>query len=245
MKIAVIAGTSDATELIRIISQEYQITAFTATEYGREILQSCNCSVSVGRLDVTGFTEKLADFALVIDASHPFAEEVTKTVKTVCESLELTYLRLLRPAQVFHSERIHAVDSKEEACKILSGMPGNILFTTGVKTLAFYEEHIPDFAVRGFARILDTEDSRKIAESSCANLIYALPPFTEQDLSDIIRRYQISIIVSKDSGTRGGVDQKIRIAEKFRIPLILIRKPEESGMQIQEILNYMKEPWED
>lgn len=241
MKIAVIAGTSDATELIRIISQEHQITAFTATEYGREILQSCNCAVSVGRLDVTGFMEKLADFALVIDASHPFAEEVTKTVKTVCKSLELTYLRLLRPAQVFHSEMIHVVDSKEEACEILSGMPGNILLTTGVQTLAFYEKHVKDFASRGFVRVLATPDSRKIAKNSRSHVIYAMPPFSEQDLSEIIREYQIVVLVSKDNGARGGVDQKIRIAEKFKIPLILIRRPQESGMQMQEIIAYLNQ----
>ncbi|MDE6730312.1 MAG: precorrin-6A/cobalt-precorrin-6A reductase [Oscillospiraceae bacterium] len=246
-KIAVIAGTSDATELIRILSkqaQKYQITAFTATDYGKEILQSCDCKICVGRLDATGFSEKLADFEIVIDASHPFAEEVTRTVRTVCKILDLPYLRLLRSGcadipGIPESDRIRIVNSKEEACAMLSTMPGNILLTTGVKTLTFYEEQIPDFAVRGFARILDTPDSRKITAHSHANLIYALPPFTEQDLSEIVREHQISVIVSKDSGTRGGVDQKIWIAEKFRIFLILIRKPEESGMQMQEILDYI------
>ncbi|MDE5885473.1 MAG: precorrin-6A/cobalt-precorrin-6A reductase [Oscillospiraceae bacterium] len=244
MRIAVIAGTSDATELIRILSQKHQITAFTATDYGREILQSCDCKISVGRLDLTGFSKKLANFEFVIDASHPFAEEVTKTVRTVCKILDLPYLRLLRSGcaeipGIPESDKIRIVNSKEEACAILSRMPGNILLTTGVKTLAFYEEHIPDFAVRGFVRILDTPDSRKVAERSHANLIYALPPFMEQDLSEIVRKHQISVIVSKDSGTRGGVDQKIQIAEKFQIFLILIRKPEESGMQMQEILDYI------
>lgn len=250
MRIAVIAGTSDATELIRALSGQYQITAFTATDYGREILQACDCAVSVGRLDVSGFAEKLAGFSLVIDASHPFAEEVTRTVKSVCQSLNLPYFRLLRPGiagipgnqniRTNVCKNIRIVNSKEEACAVASGLPGHILLTTGVNTLAYYEAHIPDFAVRGFARILDTPDSRKIAGHSRANLIYALPPFTEQELSGIVERYRIAVMISKDSGIRGGVDQKIRIAERSGITLILIRKPEETGMQMQEVIKYIK-----
>ncbi|MFR4419689.1 MAG: precorrin-6A/cobalt-precorrin-6A reductase [Ruminococcus sp.] len=72
-KIAVIAGTSDATDWIRSLPETDSVTAFVATPYGKEILAGTNCTVHVGRLDAAGFAEALTGFDEVVDASHPFA----------------------------------------------------------------------------------------------------------------------------------------------------------------------------
>lgn len=239
MRIAVIAGTSDATELIQAISEKHEITAFVATDYGREILKHCHCGIIIGRLQEQEFLEILTDFHCVIDASHPFAEEVTKIVKSVCEKLTILYFRLIRPELNFNYHNIQIVDSKEKACLLLSEMTGNILLTTGVKTLNFYETHVKNFATRAWVRVLDTKDSRKIAENSKAHIIYGIPPFTEQDTLGIIQKYHISVLVSKDSGIKGGLSEKINAAKKCSIPVILLKRPDEKGMQLQEILNYL------
>ena len=46
MKIAVIAGTSEATELIAALPAEDTVTAFAATAYGKEILAGQHCTVA-------------------------------------------------------------------------------------------------------------------------------------------------------------------------------------------------------
>ena len=61
-KIAVIAGTSDATDWIRSLPETDSVTAFVATPYGKEILAGTNCTVHVGRLDAAGFAEALTGF---------------------------------------------------------------------------------------------------------------------------------------------------------------------------------------
>ena len=76
-KIAVIAGTSDATDWIRSLPETDSVTAFVATPYGKEILAGTNCTVHVGRLDAAGFLEALTGFDEVVDASHPVAVVVT------------------------------------------------------------------------------------------------------------------------------------------------------------------------
>lgn len=81
LKIAVIAGTSEATELIAALPAEDTVTAFAATAYGKEILAGQHCTVHVGRLDTEGFRQALRGMHAVVDASHPFAQEVTKTVR--------------------------------------------------------------------------------------------------------------------------------------------------------------------
>ncbi len=233
--LAVIAGTSEATDLIRMLPESWNITAFAATAYGKTILEGLPCTVQVGRLDAEGFRQVLADADAVADASHPFAAEVTRTVRTVCRELKLPYFRLGRPPVQYAYDQILRVQSKEEAVAHLRKTAGNILLTTGGNTLAFYEQAVPDFAVRGYARILDTPDSRQMTAGSQAHLIFAVPPFSAQQTLELLQKYQIAVLVSKDSGMRGGVAEKVQAAKVMGIPVILIAPPAEATMTLPEM----------
>lgn len=235
-RIAVIAGTSEATDFIHALPEEYEVIAFTATAYGKTILEKEHCIVHVGRLNKNEFTAALKKMDAVVDASHPFALVVTETVRQVCKALGIPYFRLGRPKMQYDYDQIICVASKEAAADRLSAMQGNILLTTGVNTLSFYEANITNFAARGWARILDTADSRQIAASSKAHLIFAMPPFSQEDTAFLIQTYQIAVLVSKDSGARGGVAEKIAAAKAYRIPVVLIGAPQEDGMTIPQVL---------
>lgn len=239
-RVAVIAGTSEATELIRRLPDTYEITAFVATEYGGEILKNASCKVLVGRLDEYGFKSALLGMDAVIDASHPFALEVTAVVRKACNALDIPYFRLGRPRLDYDYSGIIRVQSKEEAAKCLSQMKGNILLTTGVNTLSFYETHVKDFVSRGWARILDTEDSRRIAANSNSHIIYAMPPFSMEDTVSLIQKYKIAVLVSKDSGKRGGVEEKIFAAKSCDIPVVLITAPNEEVNTISQVIEKVK-----
>lgn len=227
MKIAVIAGTGEATELIDIISQRHEVTAFTATSYGTEILRNSDCRVNEGRLDEEGFTAALSGFDAVADMSHPFAEIVSVTVKKVCLKLDIPYVRGGREKLNYDYEKIISVSSKEEAAEILKNKTGNIFLTTGVNTLKFYEAELSDRKHQIFARILDSPESRKISENSQVSIIYAVPPFSEEDTCRVISEKNINVIVSKDSGRRGGLIEKISAAKKYGTEVILIKSPED------------------
>ena len=123
-KIAVIAGTSDATDWIRSLPETDSVTAFVATPYGKEILAGTNCTVHVGRLDAAGFAEALTGFDEVVDASHPFAVVVTETVKAVCQAKQIPYTRISRPTLHYDYEKLHIVSSKEAA---FSGITARLL----------------------------------------------------------------------------------------------------------------------
>lgn len=235
-RVAVIAGTSEATECIHALSKEYEVTAFVATEYGKTILTEECCIVHVGRLDETGFAAELAHMDAVVDASHPFAVTVTETVCQVCKQLGLPCFRVGRPQLQYDYDRIILVDSKEEAAEQLSKIPGNILLTTGVNTLSYYETNVANFAARSWVRILDTADSRRTAAASKAHFIYAMPPFSQEDTAFLIRTYHIAVLVTKDSGARGGVAEKIAAAKTYGIPVILIESPQEDAHTIEDVI---------
>ena len=135
-KIAVIAGTSDATDWIRSLPETDSVTAFVATPYGKEILAGTNCTVHVGRLDAAGFAEALTGFDEVVDASHPFAVVVTETVKAVCQAKQIPYTRISRPALHYDYEKLHVVPSKEAAADWLCSCTGNLFFYGGGANIA-------------------------------------------------------------------------------------------------------------
>jgi precorrin-6x reductase len=238
IKLAVIAGTSESREFISLICKEnniektqkkFEITAFTATEYGREMLKNLDCSVNVGRLDKSDFNDILKNFDIVCDASHPFAQQVTKNVKEVCKENNIEYIRIKRLVENYDYDKIIYKKNKEETAEYLNNFNGNILFTTGVNTLCYYEENVSNFEKRAYARVLDTKDSRALSENSKGKIIYALPPFSVEDTNEIIEKYNIEIIVSKDSGKKGGIPEKIRSAEEKGISVILIENPDKDN----------------
>lgn len=141
LRLAVIAGTSEATDLIATLPEQDSVTAFAATEYGKTILEGQHCMVRVGRLDADGFRFALRGMDAVIDASHPFAQVVTETVRQVCAELELPYFRLGRQKMTYDYSRVIRVESKEQAAACLAAIPGNILLTTGVNTLSIPFPH--------------------------------------------------------------------------------------------------------
>lgn len=106
LRLAVIAGTSEATDLIAVLPEQDCVTAFAATEYGKTILEGQHCTVRVGRLDADGFRFALRGMDAVIDASHPFAQVVTETVRQVCAELELPYFRLGRQKMTYDYSRV-------------------------------------------------------------------------------------------------------------------------------------------
>ena len=100
-KICVFAGTTEGRELIEFLSGQEQvsITACVATGYGKELLSPAeNLTISSRRLD-EGEMEQLikeSGFDLVIDATHPYADEATKNIVNACSAAQTEYLRLLR-----------------------------------------------------------------------------------------------------------------------------------------------------
>jgi len=101
---------------------------------------------------------------IVLDATHPYAAEVTKNIRTACENGSIRYQRVLRPEGEKNREAIY-VESTEKAAELLSGTEGNIFLTTGSKELSKFTV-IPDYQERLFARVLSIPS----VISSCAEL---------------------------------------------------------------------------
>ena len=142
-RVIVFAGTTEGRKLSAFL-EERQIPAMicVATEYGESVLEEyAQLEVHRGRLDQEDmrklFEEKGPE--VVIDATHPYAVEVTKNIRTACEKSGRTYIRVVRKSEEYkkYGKNIY-VDSAAEAARYLSGTVGNIFLTTGSKELGAF-----------------------------------------------------------------------------------------------------------
>ena len=148
--IILFAGTTEGrllAEYLQELNRPFVICV--ATGYGRDLLEDIcrpdhdGCmEIRQGRLNVTEM-ERMFDKLrpeLVIDATHPYAVEVTRNIRIACSKRKgLRLIRCLREPGAGDSRPgvIHMPDV-EAAVTWLSSVTGNILVTTGSKELAAY-----------------------------------------------------------------------------------------------------------
>lgn len=243
VRIGVFAGTTEGRNIINYLTnQGVAVTAFVATEYGETLLNTSKSVIHCGRMDqdeMELFMRKNR-FSLIIDATHPYAQVVTKHIVLACEKTNTRYLRLLRRSDLLKEESFDSID--EIVCH-LNKQEGNILLTTGSKELKEYCK-IKNFKERLYVRVLPMKDSLKIC-TDCgilpSHIIAMQGPFTEEFNRSLIRMYHISHLVTKDSGTHGGFQEKISAVKAEGIKALILGRPvKEQGYSFEETMEYLK-----
>ena len=147
--ILIFAGTIEGRILAEYASAHFvRCFVSVATDYGKSLIEHLeDITVLTGRMDekeMEHFIEE-NDIRLVIDATHPFAREVTENIRSACEKMrthsEVRYVRCIRPFENRSSdEQIIYTGSVQEAVEYLKKTTGNILIATGGKELHLYTE---------------------------------------------------------------------------------------------------------
>lgn len=239
-KAIVFAGTTEGYALCEFLAENrVSVYACAATEYGGSLLQENEfLHVSAGRLKTEDMEElfRKENPEIVLDATHPYAAEVTKNIRTACESAGVLYQRILRPEGEKNSEAIY-VESTEEAAAFLSGTEGNIFLTTGSKELAKFTG-IPDYKERLFARVLSIPSViRSCAELGIEgkHLIGMQGPFSAEINEAMLSQFQCSYLVTKDTGLAGGFPEKMEACQRCGVTPVIIGRPlKEEGLSLQD-----------
>ena len=239
-KAIVFAGTTEGYALCEFLAENrVSVYACAATEYGGSLLQENEfLHVSAGRLKTEDMEElfRKENPEIVLDATHPYSAEVTKNIRTACESAGVLYQRILRPEGEKNSEAIY-VESTEEAAAFLSGTEGNIFLTTGSKELAKFTG-IPDYKERLFARVLSIPSViRSCAELGIEgkHLIGMQGPFSAEINEAMLRQFQCSYLVTKDTGLAGGFPEKMEACQRCGVTPVIIGRPlKEEGLSLQD-----------
>ena len=237
-KILLYAGTTEGRKLASYLGRRgVRLHVCVATAYGESLLpEEKNITVTHDRMDSGQMGEFMRVFEpdYVIDATHPYAKEVTKNLKSACEVMQVPYLRLVRGSE--ETKESICVENMDEAIKYLEKTEGNILVTTGSKELESYTR-LTDYESRVYARVLSIGQVAVNCEElgfSGRHLICMQGPFTEDLNVAMLRQAQASWMVTKESGKAGGFLEKLRAAKKAGAKLVVIKRPGERSEEIAE-----------
>ena len=240
MRVVIFGGTTESRTLSRLMAERgADVQVCVATDYGREEQGDAKgVAVLTGRKDQREMEALLQGAFLCVDATHPYAAEVTRNIRAACQVVGVPYRRLLRRESCLHGLDPVYVDSAADAAAYLSDKPGNILLTTGSKELIQFADLDP---ARLYPRILPTHEGLSACEAleiPHRNIIAMQGPFSRELNEALIRQYQISYLVSKDGGKEGGFPEKAKAAKNTGTALILLRRPKEIGDSYAEIAAY-------
>ena len=242
-KICIFGGTTEGRKLAEFLSgQPCDVMVCVATDYGQTLLPGAeHVSVSARRLPVGEIVSLLTEkrFDLVIDATHPYAQSITKSIARACRETGTLRWRLLRGASGVSSEHTY-VETVSDAAAFLAGTEGNILLTTGSKELAKFSQ-LPGFSERVWARVLPLQSSLDACAQAGlpASHIFAMQgPFSEAMNAAMLRTIGAQYLVTKDGGAPGGFEEKESAAKSAGARLVVIgRPPEEEGLSLSKTIS--------
>lgn len=241
--VLIYGGTTEG----RLIAEQLCDAGFScivcvATEYGETVLKEREgIRLHLGRLDEKQMRALIGteDFLAVVDATHPFAALVSQNIRESLQNTEIPYLRLKRDTHynAVDEARLRWFADVPSCAETLLKTEGNILLTTGSKELgSFCTEELKD---RLYVRVLPSKESVELCEKHgiCGKQIIAMQgPFSAQMNEALLRQFQISCLVTKESGAAGGFMEKIEAAANADVPVFVIGNPEkgEAGLTLGE-----------
>ena len=227
--ILVFAGTKDGREIINsLLKQRYRLIASTATEYGSSLLANHpNLKKLKGKLNLADMKDlvKKEKVSIIIDVTHPYAVEVSQNILQLSRELKIQTIRYERAS--VKSDLIKEFNSYIEIINYLKHTKGNILLTIGANNLKLITNSIDNS--RLYARILPLSSSLIKAEQAgltAKQIIAVQGPCTIQFNGSMLEQFNIKYLVTKDSGSEGGLYQKLEAAKYHNVEVLMLKRPQ-------------------
>ncbi len=163
---------------------------------------------------------------LIIDAAHPYAEELHSNIAWSAAQREIPTIRYERKSDAIEYDNILYFETLSDAIEYVKDRNINgLLALTGVKSAALLAPICEDNRVT--LRIMDREDSARQIERAGFpenHLIY-YNLSGENDDFRLCKELKINVILTKESGESGGYAKKVELARQLNIPLLVIKRP--------------------
>ncbi len=249
--VVVIAGTKDARQIAcDIAGLGVKVAATVTTEFGRQLFTGNNgIEIFEGKLDADQMACLIRSTGArcLIDASHPFARVASANSIKACQQAGIPYLRFERKTTVVDDGRVLFAETFEAAAEKAAALTGNIFLTIGSNNLEVFTKKIADFKDRLFARVLP--DSRVLIKCedlglNAGNIIALKGPFSVEINIEMLKYCNAKVLVTKDSGETGGVEDKLEAAMRLGITAIVVQRPEieytDKVDSIADVLKFVK-----
>ncbi len=159
---------------------------------------------------------------IVVDATHPFAAQISEQAAQAARLAGIARLRLQRPAwSPVPGERWLPVPDLASAADLLPTLGRRPLLTTGRQGLAAFTEHP---ACRRLDLLVRCVQAPAIPLPARTTVLLARGPFSLAGELALLRERRIDVLVTKNSGGREA-QPKLDAARELRLPVVVIDRP--------------------
>lgn len=221
--IVILGGTAEGRELAAALTERGMPAVLSLAGRTRAAL-------ATGEARVGGFggVSGLADFLRahkvehVVDATHPFAAQMSANAAEACRAVDVPLLRLARPGWEGHrlAGTWRWVDSHDGAAALVAERDtGGVLLTVG-------KQHTLDYA----PRLADRRVVARMTEPPASplpegwELLLARGPFSLDGELELFRRLGVKVLVAKDSGGQATA-AKLDAASIVGAEIVMIGRP--------------------
>ncbi len=222
--ILILGGTTEG-RLAVSVADEAGKPYFYSTK-GTEQEVACKNGVRIsGGLDARHMEDFCREHTirLMVDAAHPFAEKLHHTIEEIAQKLQLPVIRFERRYPPRTQEVIWCEDYEDAMRRMEQDGVGSLLILTGVQTLArlkpYWSRHT------SWARVLDREESVRLAEQTGFPIEGLLFYHPEEDERETFERYTPQAMLTKESGESGGFTEKVKAAKELGLSVYAVKRP--------------------
>ena len=221
--ILILGGTTEGRKAVQVVESAGK--PYYSTVGSEQAIEAAHAIRLTGGME----EEEMARFcrekeiSLLVDAAHPFAIRLHRTLAKVSSRLRIPVVRLERQYPERDKRLIWCADYAAAIDRLRADGIRNLLALTGVKTIAKlrpYWEQTPCWF-----RILDRKESLSLAESDGfpkERLVF----FHEgEDEKRLLERLHPDAVLTKESGESGYFREKVEAAGACGIPVYVIQRP--------------------
>ena len=178
--------------------------------------------------DIVNFCKE-HNIMCLVDAAHPFAENLHKTIAGAADIIGLPVIRLQRPA----SKRIKGATYCKTYDEAIAAMEQQgvtrLLALSGANTISklkpFWLHHETYFRILHREESIDIANKNGFPESHILfyNKDNELPSVNDE--TDMMRSVDADAIITKDSGENGGMPAKTEAAQQLGLKIFIIEPP--------------------
>jgi len=235
MRILVLGGTSEASKLARLLSEARGISATLSFAGRTKAIIVPPIPYRIGGFGgVDGLTSYLTAgrVNLLVDATHPFAEQISRHAAIAAERAKIPLVVLSRPPWV-RTEDDNWIDaaSMGDAALAPGRAPQRVFLTVGRLPIEAFAK-----APQHFYLIRTIEPPEYPLPLPNYQIILERGPFAVKAEETLLRDKAIDVLVTKNSGGEAAF-AKIFAARQLRIPVIMVARPGAAAAALHDPLD--------
>jgi precorrin-6A/cobalt-precorrin-6A reductase len=222
-RVLILGGTGDAANLaakLALIPSVFVISSLAGrTSHPLSLLGAVRSGGFGGISGLVAYL-KAERINALIDATHPFAQQISWHAAQAAQETGMPYLRLARPAwQKTQEDNWIEVETIEAAVCAVPTSAQRVFLTIGRQQLAPFAA-LPQ--VWFLMRSIDPPEAKLPIPNG--ELLLDRGPFSLEQEQQLLQEYQIDVLVSKNSGG-DATYSKIIAARELQIPVVMVQRP--------------------